>query len=88
MKMNGVTRTKGYYPEKEFYQPDYETAHTPSPDFRNTLLWAPNIITDKNGSATIEFFTSDINSVFLGIIEGIGANGIFGKSAFQLRVNP
>ncbi|MFD1772066.1 hypothetical protein [Sphingobacterium suaedae] len=88
MKMNGVTRTKGYYPEKEFYQPDYETAHTPSPDFRNTLLWAPNIITDKNGSATIEFFTSDINSVFLGIIEGIDANGIFGKSAFQLRVNP
>ena len=86
MKMYGITRTKGYYPEKVFYEPDYDNSQEPSTDFRNTLLWAPNIITDKNGEATLEFFTSDLNSVFMGIIEGIGADGSFGKSVFQLRV--
>lgn len=88
LKMYGIARTKGYYPEKVFYKPDYDTAQSPSPDFRNTLLWAPNIITDENGDATIEFFASDINSVFFGIIEGIAEDGSFGKSVFQLRVNP
>ena len=88
MKMYGVTRTKGYYPEKVFYEPEYETQQSSLPDFRNTLLWAPNIITDENGEATLEFYTSDINSNFLGIIEGVGIDGSFGKTVFQIRVKP
>lgn len=88
MKMFGIARTKGYYPEKVFYEPDYQMEQNSSPDFRNTLLWEPNIITDENGEATIEFYTSDINSNFLGIIEGIGIDGSFGKTVFQLRVSP
>jgi hypothetical protein len=55
--MNGLARIKGYYPKKEFYQPDYDKEQDPLPDYRNTLLWAPDIITDENGNATLEFFT-------------------------------
>ncbi|SIO37810.1 hypothetical protein SAMN04488055_3520 [Chitinophaga niabensis] len=86
LKMNGQARVKGFYPKKEFYQPDYEKEQDPLPDYRNTLLWAPNIITDENGNATLEFFTSDINSAFYGIVEGISANGILGKATFEFIV--
>lgn len=86
LKMNGLARIKGYYPKKEFYQPDYDKEQAPLPDYRNTLLWAPNIITDESGNATLEFFTSDINSAFYGIVEGISANGVLGKAAFEFIV--
>lgn len=86
LKMNGLARIKGYYPNKEFYQPDYDKEQDPLPDYRNTLLWAPNIITDENGNATLEFFTSDINSAFYGLVEGISANGMLGKATFEFIV--
>ena len=86
LKMNGLARIKGYYPKKEFYQPDYDKEQDPLPDYRNTLLWAPNIITDESGNATLEFFTSDINSAFYGIVEGISANGLLGKATFEFIV--
>ena len=86
LKMNGLARIKGYYPKKEFYQPDYDKEQDPLPDYRNTLLWAPNIITDENGNATLEFFTSDINSTFYGVVEGISGNGILGKTTFEFIV--
>lgn len=86
MKMNGVARSKGYYQKKEFYNPIYDNGDDTNPDFRNTLLWAPQIITDKNGKASLEFFSSDISSQFYGIIEGIDGQGNLGKSDFQFIV--
>lgn len=86
LKINGLARVKGYYPKKEFYQPDYDKEQDLFPDYRNTLLWAPNIITDENGNATLEFFTSDINSTFYGVVEGISGNGILGKTTFEFIV--
>lgn len=88
MKMFGIVRTKGYYRHKAFYEPDYDKQQDSAPDYRNTLLWAPNIITDENGEATLQFYTSDINSLFYGLVEGISDDGSFGKSTFQFRVNP
>lgn len=86
LKMFGLARSKGYYPEKEFYQPDYDKEKDPLPDYRNTLLWAPNVVTDNNGNATLEFFTSDINARFYGIVEGISGNGLVGKSDLEFMV--
>lgn len=86
LKMWGLAKAKGYYPEKEFYQPNYDKAPDPLPDYRNTLLWAPDIITDANGDATLEFFSSDIHSIFFGIVEGISGNGMVGKSDFEFNV--
>lgn len=86
LRRNGLAKVKGYYPPKEFYQPDYDKEPDPLPDYRNTLLWAPHIITDENGNATLEFFSSDINSTFYGIVEGISANGMIGKTTFEFII--
>ncbi|WP_217606902.1 hypothetical protein [Chitinophaga sp. GbtcB8] len=86
LKMFGLARAKGYYPEKEFYQPNYDKEPDPLPDYRNTLLWAPDIITDENGNANLEFFSSDINAAFYGIVEGISDHGMVGKCDFEFTV--
>lgn len=86
MRMFGISRAKGYYPRKIFYQPNYEKEQDAGPDYRNTLLWAPDVMTDHNGEALLEFYTSDINAVFYGIVEGISNAGALGKSVFKFRV--
>jgi hypothetical protein len=86
LKMFGLAKAKGYYPEKEFYQPRYDQQQDAAADYRNTLLWAPGIITDENGNATLEFFSSDINTAFYGIVEGISGNGAVGKADFEFMV--
>ncbi len=79
---------KAYYKVPGFYQPDYDEKPKEKliPDFRNTLLWEPNVFTDENGEAELSFFTSDIRSVFNGVAEGMGANGQFGLVKFKLVV--
>lgn len=79
---------KAYYKVPGFYQPDYDEQPKEKliPDFRNTLLWEPNVFTDENGEAELSFFTSDIRSVFNGRVEGMGANGQFGIVKFKLVV--
>ncbi len=79
---------KAYYKVPGFYQPDYDEKPKEKliPDFRNTLLWEPNLLTDENGEAEMTFFTSDIRSVFDGTVEGMGANGQFGLVKFKLVV--
>lgn len=88
LKRNNLSRIKGYYGQREFYQPDYdkEPAGDGLPDARNTLLWVPSVITDKNGEASLEFFCSDINTGFVGKIEGISGEGLLGMAGFEFRV--
>ena len=81
-----LTKVKGYYKEKEFYEPDYDKEDDSFPDYRNTLVWKPQIITDKNGEAEITFFCSDISSHFVGVIEGVSANGLLGREEFKFFV--
>ena len=85
LKKFKLTRIKGYYEKREFYQPDYDKEPNSLPDYRNTLLWAPDVVTDKNGQATLEFYCSDINSSFQGIIEGVGGEGLLGKNEFHFN---
>jgi hypothetical protein len=88
LKMNNLTRTKGYYFEHEFYQPNYDKADSLSmtPDYRNTLLWAPTVLTDRNGEAQLEFLCSDIYTGFVGIIEGVSGDGKLGSDSFEFKV--
>ena len=95
LKMHFLSRVKGYYGERKFYQPDYDkrTFETTIPDFRNTLLWEPSVLTDENGEATLSFFCSDINTDFVGRIEGVGGDGLLGTGFFKftvrkLKLNP
>ncbi len=86
LKKFNIVRAKGYYGHKEFYQPNYETQDSSFMDYRNTLLWNPSVITDKHGEATISFFCSDLNGLFLGTIEGIDGKGLLGKQNFSFLV--
>lgn len=88
LEMNNLTKIKGYYPEREFYQPNYDKTDSLSmiPDYRNTLLWAPNVLTDRNGEAQLEFFCSDIYTGFIGIIEGVSGDGKLGSETLEFKV--
>jgi hypothetical protein len=88
LKKFNISRVKAYYGKREFYKPNYdkETGDVRIPDFRNTLLWEPSIFTDTNGEASVNFFCSDINSDFVGRIEGVGGNGLLGSEYFSFTV--
>lgn len=53
------TKIQGFSPALQFYLPDYSEADLPDErDFRRTLYWNPNVITDKEGNATVNFYNS------------------------------
>lgn len=86
LKMYDMVKTKGYYPKREFYQPDSFDLQSSSPDPRNLIQWQPEVITDNNGVAEVSFAASDINTEFIGIVEAIDGNGLMGCQTFSFRV--
>jgi len=88
MAMYNLSRVKGYCPKKEFYQPNYDKVSDENliSDYRNTLLWAPSVITDEKGEATLNFFCSDINYGFVGKVEGVSGEGLLGTKQFEFMV--
>ena len=86
LKMYGMVKTQGYYPKREFYQPDSFDLQSSSPDPRNLLQWQPEVITDNNGVAEVSFAASDINTEFIGIVEAIDGSGLMGCKTFNFRV--
>ena len=86
LKMNNLLRTKGYYGKREFYQPDEVDMQLSTPDARNTLLWAPSVITDEKGEAEVHFYCSDINTGFIGVVEGVDGDRLVGTTKCEFRV--
>ncbi len=88
MRMNNLSRVKGYYIEREFYKPNYDKQDSlvTVPDYRNTLYWNPLVLTNREGKATIEFFCSDIYTGFIGVIEGVSGDGMLGAEQFEFKV--
>ncbi len=86
LKMYGMWKAQGYYPEREFYQPDKLELASPTSDFRNHLQWQPAVLTDENGVAEIPFAASDVNTEFIGIIEAIDGMGLLGCQTFTFRI--
>lgn len=88
LKLHFLWIVKGYYANRKFYQPNYdvESEIAGIPDYRNTLVWEPSVITDENGEATISFFCSDINTDFVCRIEGVSETGLLGTGGFKFTV--
>ena len=86
LRMNNLWRTKGYYGVREFYQPDEVDMQSSIPDARNTLLWAPSVVTDEKGEATVSFYCSDINTGFTCVAEGVDGAGLLGRGKCEFRV--
>lgn len=88
LSLFNMTKLEGYYGKKVFYEAVYDevTLIDSTPDYRNTLFWKSDIITDENGEAIVDFFCSDINSLFLGTIEGVSGDGLLGANNFEFKV--
>lgn len=72
---------------KEFYAPKYKANSTPDmTDIRSTIYWEPFIITDKDGKATVSFYTADNPASYSLIIEGSDMQGNVGSKRISIPV--
>lgn len=77
----------GYPSAKEFYQPKYDNPNANVPlDLRSTIYWRPDVITDKDGNATVEFFNADGTGTYRAVIEGIDKEGNIGRYVYTYKV--
>lgn len=74
-----------YFP-KEFYSPKYNLANKNQPDYRSTIFWDANVVTDESGKAKISFYTADKPSTYTVKIEGTDLNGRFGYKTASITV--
>ena len=80
-------RMFGYSRAREFYAPKYGSEFDYLiPDDRTTLFWSPDITTDKEGRATLEFYNSDKTGDFTVMVEGISTDGLPGKAETRYTV--
>ncbi|MEO6284837.1 MAG: hypothetical protein ABIN80_18320 [Dyadobacter sp.] len=79
---------EGVQAQREFYAPKYDNGNANSriPDFRNLLHWSPNVVTDKNGKAQVEFYTSDQTGEYQVVIQGITPAGVSGSKTLNFEV--
>ncbi len=79
--------TKGYETTKEFYTPKYTSSGASlQKDLRSTIYWNANIITDKEGKATLDYFNADGVGSYKVVVEGINADGKIGRKVFSYIV--
>ena len=86
LRMYGMWKAQGYYPQREFYEPDPVELTSPMPDPRNLLQWLPAVLTNEKGETEISFNASDVNTEFIGIVEAIDGTGLMGCQTFTFRV--
>ncbi len=72
---------------KKFYSPRYAVKNKDTvKDYRSTIFWAPNVLTDKEGKATVSFYAADKNGTYAVIIEGTDGNGAIGSKRSKISV--
>lgn len=79
---------EGLQLQQEFYTPPYEATAPSSriPDFRNVLMWSPDIITKQDGKHTLSFYTSDIPGTYALFVQGITSQGLPGSRLITFTV--
>ena len=79
---------KGYYRARVFYSPQYDDPKTNKDvaDLRTTIYWNPNIITDKEGNASFDFFNAGSKGTYRVVIEGIDNDGHIGRMVYHYKV--
>lgn len=65
-----------------FHSPDYSNEiNLTTPDRRNLLFWKPDVITNEDGEASVEFSTTEETGKYLIVVEGMSADGIPGYTS-------
>lgn len=72
-----ITTVDGFSRPYEFYSPQYpDGAVFGEVDYRRTLYWNPNVVTDSIGQATVEFYNNSITDHFNVSAAGLTSSGI------------
>jgi len=72
---------------KQFYSPRYTvTTKDTIKDYRSTIFWAPNVLTDKEGKATVTFYAADKKGIYTVIVEGTDGNGAIGSGRSKVNI--
>ena len=78
---------QGYQKVREFYSPKYESGTTNNrPDLRSTIFWKPELVTDKDGNASFDFYNADGKGNYRVVVEGIEEKGNLGRKEFTYKV--
>ncbi|WP_159639024.1 TonB-dependent receptor plug domain-containing protein [Sphingobacterium composti Ten et al. 2007 non Yoo et al. 2007] len=79
---------QGFHIIKNFYKPVYDVdeAMKYQSDVRSTIHWEPSIVSNNEGKASFDFFTSDSKGKYLMIIEGIDLQGRLLRKEIELVV--
>lgn len=79
---------KGFYKARTFYSPKYSAANVSNnvPDYRTTIFWEPNVVTNAEGEASFSYFNADTRGIYRVTIEGIDANGNLGRQVYRYKV--
>ncbi len=85
-----VLEYQGMQLQREFYAPKYDTPKQLSsrlPDFRDVLLWAPDVKTDeRTGKTQASFYTSDVAGTYAIVLQGITPLGKVGTKTVYVMV--
>jgi len=86
-----VVEYDGLQRQREFYSPVYETPEQTNsriPDYRNLLLWLPEVKAETGAEKKIIFYSSDLSGKFVISIQGITADGIPLSTLLNFTVKP
>lgn len=82
----------GYSKIRNFQAPHYDSPGESGTqtDYRATLYWNPEVVTDANGLATVTFFASDLSGHYRVIVEGVTADGnpVRGETLIAVKERP
>ena len=53
---------------------------------RNTIYWQSDVVTDKNGHASFEYYNAGSPGIYRVTIEGIGLEGNLGRRVYSYRI--
>lgn len=81
-------KVAGLYKAREFYAPRYDVAANLKSrrDLRSTIYWQPEVVTDKNGDATIDYFNADEPGIYRVVVEGMDERGNIGRAVYTYNV--
>lgn len=80
-------KANGFYKAREFYSPKYEsTVPGKFADLRTTIYWKPEVMTDKDGNASFEYYNADGKGNYRVVVEGIDDKGNLGRQVYRYKV--
>ena len=79
---------QGYAVTKEFYSPKYDVTNIKKrkKDTRSTAYWNPQLLTDKDGKVSFNYFNPDVKGTYRIVIEGLNNDGLIGRNTLRYQV--